>query len=361
MTAPRSVLIVGAGLAGARCAETLRAEGFEGRVLLVGDEPLPPYERPALSKEFLSGARPTDKLLLRPAPFWDEQRIELLLGSRIVSVDSSAGLARTAGGRVLGWDAIVLATGARPRRLPLPAPPGVHVLRTLADATALREDLARSRRLVVIGGGFVGAEVASTARALGVEVTILEAGPAPFVGLLGQDLAGLLVDRYRAHGVDLRTATMATSFATGADGRLRGVTLTDGTTLACDAVLVAVGVEPAAELVPVDAPRPTFVCGDAAGMTGHWSDAAGDGIDAGRRLLGLRPLPPQPPFFWSDQFGLRIQLVGDPREARLVQLDGTGDRFVARYRTAAGRLVAVLAANRPETVGAARRELALTG
>lgn len=361
MTTPRSVLIVGAGLAGARCAETLRAEGFEGRVLLVGDEPLPPYERPALSKGFLSGARGAHELLLRPTPFWDEQRIDLVVGSRVVAIDSKSGLARTADGRVLGWDALVLATGARPRRLAFAAPRGVHVLRTLADAAALREDLYRSRHLVVIGGGFVGAEVASTAQALGVQVTILEAGPAPFAGLLGPDLARLLVDRYRAHGVEVRTAATATGFRIRAAGGVQGVTLSDGSELACDTALVAVGVEPAVELVPAAAPRPIFVCGDAGGRTGHWSDAAGDGIDAARRLLGLQPLPPQPPFFWSDQFGLRIQLVGDPRAADVVDLDGAEEGFVAHYRTARGRLLAVLAANRPETVGTARRELALAG
>jgi NADPH-dependent 2,4-dienoyl-CoA reductase/sulfur reductase-like enzyme len=361
MTAPRSVLIVGAGLAGARCAETLRSAGFDGRVLLVGAEPLPPYERPALSKEFLSGDRQTDQLSLRPASFWDEQGIELLVGSPITWLDPAAGLARTAGGRVLGWDALVVATGARPRRLRLPSPRGVHVLRTLADAIELREDLREARRLVVVGGGFIGAEVASTASAMGVEVTILEAGRAPFVRLLGSDLGRLLLDRYRAHGVDVRTAATATRFAVGANGRLRGVTLGDGTELACDTALVAVGVEPAVDLVPADTPRPTLVCGDAAGRTGHWSDAAGEGIDAARHLLGLPALPRQPPFFWSDQFGLRIQLVGDPRSARVVELDGSDDRFVARYRSARGRLLAVLAANRPETVGAARRELALAG
>ncbi len=241
------------------------------------------------------------------------------------------------------------------------APPGVHVLRTVADASSLRAELAWSRRLVVVGGGFVGAEVASTARALGLEVTMIEAGAAPFARPLGAGLARLLLRRYRAHGVDVRTATTVAGFGTDEDGRLERVALPDGTELPCDIALVAVGVEPANELVPIHTGRPAFVCGDAAGRTGgHWSDAAGEGIDAARGVLGLRTLPPQPPFFWSDQFGLRIQLVGDPRGATAVELEGTEDAFVARYRSAGGRQLAVLAANRPETVGAARRELALT-
>ena len=173
---PGSILIVGAGLAGARCAETLRAEGFEGELVLVGEEPLPPYERPALSKEFLAGERSVEDLLLRPDSFWLDRRIELALGERVVSIDSRAGTATTHRRTVFRWNALVLATGARPRRLPFPAPPGVHVLRTVAEASALRDELVSDRRLVVVGGGFVGAEVASTARALGLEVTMLEQG-----------------------------------------------------------------------------------------------------------------------------------------------------------------------------------------
>jgi 3-phenylpropionate/trans-cinnamate dioxygenase ferredoxin reductase component len=316
---PASVLIAGAGLAGARCAETLRAEGYNGRIKLVGEEPFPPYERPALSKEFLAGERSAEDLLLRPPGFWAEQEIELVLGRRVEPRD----------------DFLVVATGARPRRLPVP---GSHLLRTLADATALRAELRPGRHLAVVGGGFVGAEAASTARRLGLRVTVLEAGPTPFARVLGTEVGDVLARRYRAHGVDLRTN--ATAVAVEATR--------------CDVVLVAVGVEPARELVRDG----VHVCGDAAGGPGHWTAAASDGVAAARRVLGLDPLPAQPPFFWSDQFGLRLQLVGDPRTAATVQLDGSEDSFAARYLAADGRLVAALAANRAADVAAFRRELA---
>jgi 3-phenylpropionate/trans-cinnamate dioxygenase ferredoxin reductase component len=356
---PRSILIVGAGLAGARCAETLRAESYDGSVVLVGEEPIAPYERPALSKEFLAGERSVDELLLRPPPFWSERGIDLLLGKHVRSVDVRAKVVTITRSRVLEWDALVLATGARARRLPFRTPRGVYVLRTLTDATALRADLARARRIVVGGGGFVGAEVASTARALGLDVTVLEAGPTPFARLLGSELGNVLAARYRAHGVDLRTGTSAAAFRVAAGGELSGVALSDGTVLPCEVAVVAVGVDPAVELVPPEAAAAIHVCGDAAGGAGHWTDAATSGANAARRLLGLEPLPTQPPFFWSDQFGLRIQLVGDPRSAARVELEGSEDAFVAYYRDGVGKVVAALAANRPDAVGAVRRELAL--
>ena len=156
---PGTVLVVGAGLAGTRAAETLRAEGFEGRVILVGDEPIAPYERPALSKEYLAGTKSEQQLLLRPAGFWGDSGIDLRLGQRVVAVDPALRTA-PASGEELAWDALVLATGARPRRLPFPAPRRSQ-LRTLADARALRARSCRSR-LAVVGGGFIGAEVAST-------------------------------------------------------------------------------------------------------------------------------------------------------------------------------------------------------
>ena len=356
MTQPRNVVVVGAGLAGARCAETLRVEGFAGDVVLVGDEPVPPYDRPALSKDFLAGARAADSLSLRPPGFWIEQEIELVLGHRVLRLDVRRPRAVTDRGRELVWDRLVVATGARPRRLPFPAPSGVHVLRTLADAVSLKADLADARRLAVIGGGFVGAEVASTARTLGLEVAIVEAAEMPFATVLGAEVGSILARRYRASGAELRTKSLAAAFQVDAYGRLRAVELTNGALIPCDVALVAVGVEPVRELA--EGSPGIELAGDAAGGPGHWTSAAADGAAAARRLLGLDPLPLPAPFFWSDQFGLRIQLVGDTRTAAAVELDGDESEFVARYRAADGGLVAALAANRSADVSALRRELA---
>jgi 3-phenylpropionate/trans-cinnamate dioxygenase ferredoxin reductase subunit len=352
-----TVLVVGAGLAGSRCAETLRAEGFAGAVVLVGDELVPPYERPALSKELLAGTRPPQSLLLRPTSFWQEHGIELVLGQRIVRLDRPRRIALTDRRRELSWDRLVLATGAKPRRLPFELPTGVYVLRTLADALSLRAELRPGRRLVVVGGGFVGAEVASTATELGLDVAMLEAAETPFANVLGSELGSLLARRYRAHGVELRTKAVAAAFKADGSGRVCGVELADETLLRCDVALVAIGVEPDRELARL-APD-VEVAGDAAGGPGHWTSAAADGVAAARRILGLDPLPPPAPFFWSDQFGLRIQLVGATRAADVVELEGDESEFVARYRDADGRLVAALAANRAAELGALRHELAL--
>lgn len=337
MTTPRSVLIVGAGLAGARCAETLRGEGYGGRLTLVGEEPVAPYERPALSKEFLAGERSAGDLLLRPPGYWAEQGIELALGRRVETLEPEPG------------GTVVVATGARARRPPVPGAERALVLRTLEDALALRQRLLPGRHLVVVGGGFVGAEVASTASRLGLRVTVLEMGPAPFASVLGPEVGDLLAARYREHGVDLRTKTAAAALEE------RRVVLANGAAVDCDVVLLAVGAEPARELLRDD----TQACGDAAGGPGHWTSAAADGVAAARRILGLAPLPEQPPFFWSDQFGLRLQLVGDPRGAERIELEGAGDSFAARYLDPDGGLLAALAANRPAEVAAFRRELAL--
>jgi 3-phenylpropionate/trans-cinnamate dioxygenase ferredoxin reductase subunit len=359
LTAPRSILVAGAGLAGARCAETLRAEGYEGELVLVGEEPTPPYERPALSKEFLAGRRSAADLLLRPSSFWAEQGIELLLGQRVVCIDAERRTATTGAGNELVWDALVIATGARPRRLPFMAPTGVHVLRNLADAVGLRAELFPGVRLVVVGGGFVGAEVASTARSLGAEVTLLEAGTAPFATRLGSELAAVLERRYRAHGVDVRTRTRAAGFRADAAGRIRAVELSDGTEIECEVALIAIGVEPERELLRREPAPPVYACGDTAGSGGHWVSAAAQAVDVARLMLGLDPLPLRPPFFWSDQFGLRLQLVGDTTHAETIELEGSEEGFVARYRRADGRVAAALAANRPAEVGTLTREVAL--
>jgi thioredoxin reductase len=353
---PRAVVIVGAGLAGARAAETLRAEGFSGRVVLVGEESTAPYERPALSKEFLAGVRDEASLLLRPASFWDDRAIELELGLRVESVDPAARRAYTSCGRELGFDALVLATGARARRLPLELPPGVHQLRTLDDARALREALVPDARLVVVGGGFVGAEVASTARRLGLRVTIVEAAAAPLVRMLGEEVGLMLAGRWRAHGVEVRLGTGVAGIHAGTNGRVESLTLSDGSVLRADAVLVGVGVDPARELLPSRPASFVHPAGDVVGP-GHWAAAALDGASAARRILGLPTPPAQPHYVWSDQFGLRLQVVGTPRGDDRVRIDGGGDSFAVRYLESGGRTRAALLANRPAEASALRQAL----
>jgi 3-phenylpropionate/trans-cinnamate dioxygenase ferredoxin reductase subunit len=339
-----NVLIVGAGLAGARCAETLRAEGFDGRITIVGEEPVAPYERPALSKELLAGAREAESLSLRPAESWAEREIELLTGTRIVRVLGRT--AKTADGRVLPWDALVVATGANARGLGL----GRHRLRTLADAGRLRTALERGGRLTVVGSGLVGTEVAATAASLGAEVTLI--GDPPLCGLLGKEVSELLAERHLAHGV--RLAARGTEPA--------GV------------ILDAVGARPATRWLKNVVPLRTdggvvadacgrtpvpgiYACGDATG-TGHWTAAAGQAAATARAILGRECPYDDVPYFWSDQLGLRLQHVGDGRSSVSVELDGDLDSLRARYLDRDGRLVAALLVNRPHEVGGLRRELA---
>ena len=223
---------------------------------------------------------------------------------------------------------------------------------------ALRNELVAGTHLVTVGGGFVATEVASTAIELGVTVTMIVGGLAPFARTLGPEIGRLLAHRYRLHGVDLRLGVGAAGFRTRPDG-LTTVILSGGREVDCDIALVAIGCDPARELTAFEPEPPIYACGDVAGSGGHWTAAASEGIAVARRILGLEPLPEQPPFFWSDQFGLRLQLVGDPAGADRVELEGGQDEFVARYLGAGGELLAALAANRPAEVGQLRRELAV--
>ena len=260
---------------------------------------------------------------------------------------------------MLRWDALVLATGARPRSLPFPVPRGVHTLRTLADARALRDTLVPGSRLVVVGGGFVGAEVASSAVSLGVEVTLVEALRAPFERILGLAVGQLLAERYRASGVQLLLGVGVVGFRATSNGDVQTVRLADGTELRCDTALIGIGIEPATELIPDPLDdAPLYACGDVTASGGHWTSAAAGGAAVAQRILGLPPAPKQPSFFWSDQFDLRLQLVGDTAHSIKVELTGDPDAFVARYRNPDGSLVAALTANSPTQMATLRRELA---
>jgi NADPH-dependent 2,4-dienoyl-CoA reductase/sulfur reductase-like enzyme len=370
----RTVVIVGAGLAGSRCADTLRSEGFDGRIVLVGDEPSPPYERPALSKAYLSGEK--GEIALRPGSHWAERGIELELGRRVQRLDLSR---RTYDGGPAA-DALVLATGAEARPLPGPAPAGMHTLRTAADADRLRDDLGPGRRLAVVGAGFVGAEVTSTARSMGAEVTLIDVAPVPFAQVLGEEAGRVLADRYRAHGVDLRMGVGLARVLSAADGRLTALELADGSVVPCHAALIAIGAAPASGLLGGDpagietdacgrtAHPGVFACGDVARSfrpslgdhvrVEHWTSAAGQGASVAHAILDS----PQPydelPYFWSDQFGLRLQHVGHPHGWEHAEIEGDSSSFCVRYHDGGGRLLGALVANRPGDVGALRRELA---
>jgi NADPH-dependent 2,4-dienoyl-CoA reductase/sulfur reductase-like enzyme len=375
-----TVVIVGAGLAGARCAETLRAEGYDGRVLLVGEEHAPPYERPALSKELLADAKAPSDLALRPDGFWAELEIELLTGTRVERVDARARTAVTSDGRIMPWTSLVLATGARARTLP-GSPRGVHVLRTLSDAVALRRELRRGRRVAVVGAGFIGGEVATSAARLGVDVAVIEAAPVPLERVLGPQAGGLIADRYREQGIELRLGAGLASFRRGPGDRIRGVLLSDGTEIACDAAVLGIGADPLAPAgtpagsggIPTDACGRTaladiYACGDAASTfrpvlgrrvrVEHWTSAAGQGAAVAHAVLGRDQPHDDPPFFWSDQLGLRLQYVGHGEGWKRAVLEGDSASFSVRYLSEDGRLVAGLLANRPRETAALRRELA---
>ena len=386
MTVERTdILIVGAGLAGARCAEALRAGGYDGRILVVGDEPHPPYERPALSKELLAGSRAAAELALRKPGFWTANRIELRLGTRIDTIDLRARRALI-GPASIRWKQLVLATGVRARRIPgLDGMTGIHHLRTLDDAETLRDALAPGARLAIVGAGFVGLEVASSARALGLEVTVIEPAPVPFERTLGPAVGSLLAERARSAGVDLRLGMPVGAAVRGGGGAVSAVELGDGTRLACDAVLVGVGARPNAELaaglfdlspdggVPTDACGRTaadgvFACGDVASVAypslnrpvrlEHWSAAAATAQATAGAILGRAAGRSPVPFFWSDQFGWRIQAIGHVDPALRVSAEGDGERFVARYRDTGGRLRAAVVGNGADLLPELRRELA---
>jgi 3-phenylpropionate/trans-cinnamate dioxygenase ferredoxin reductase component len=382
-----SVLIVGGGLAGARCAETLRAAGFDGRLVLAGGESHAPYERPALSKELLSGARDAASLALRDTATWPSAGIALRLGSPVVRIDFARRHAVTRSGCTLAYDVLVVATGARPRRHPvLSALPGVHHLRTLDDATRLRGRLVAATRLAIVGAGLIGAEVASTVRALGVTPTLIEAAPTPLVRAFGSEVGALLAERWRTAGVAVRTGVQITAARQDRRGRVTALVLEDGTSVACDHVLVSIGAVPATRLVAghldlapdggiaTDACGRTsapgvFACGDVASWhrieiggglrAENWTSAAHQAAIVARTILGEGPPATSAPLYaWSDQFGLRLQHVSTGAAWQHVEIELGAEDFEAHYLDPDGHLVAALVANRPRAVAGLRRDLA---
>jgi 3-phenylpropionate/trans-cinnamate dioxygenase ferredoxin reductase component len=380
------VLIVGAGLAAQRCCETLRTRGFGGRIRIVGDEARPPYDRPPLSKAILAGERSPDGLGLLPAGWYDDHHVELLLGDPAVALDPGIKTVTLESGAILGYETAVIATGSRPRRLPgTEGFANAHLLRTAEDAVRLRDALVPYSRLVVVGAGFIGLEVAATARRLGVEVTVLEAAPSALGRVLVPQLADWFVDLHRAEGVRVLFSAHLARFGEAGGGG-EWVQLTDGSRFYCDALVLGIGIEPATEWlegsgletdgVRVDSSGRTsapdvFAAGDAARVfnpvsgeherSEHWEAATRQGNQVGRAILDLDPLPPALPSFWTDQFGHRVQLVGDASCGDEVTIEGdiAAPEFTATV-SRAGLAVAGMSVNRPRAIPGLRRQIEAT-
>jgi len=363
---PPTVLIVGGGLAAQRAAETLRARDHHGPIRVVCGEAEPPYDRPPLSKELTAAP-------FRPPEWYAERDVELLLGRRAARLEVGARRVVLEDGEALGYDELIIATGAHARRLPLFAGrPNVHVLRTLADTRGLRAALAPGVRLAIIGAGFIGQELAATARGLGAEVTMIEAADVPLVRVLGPRLGGWFADLHREEGVRVEVGAALTEVLPAVAGApVEELVLADGRRIAADVVLVAIGVvpetrwlagSPFADGVAVDEGARTFVphvygAGDVVRGCEHWEPAARLGAAAARSILGLPAAPPLPESFWSDQYGVRIQLVGEAAGADAVELDGSGRDFTALLRRR-GALIGALLVGRPRELPHWRRMLA---
>jgi 3-phenylpropionate/trans-cinnamate dioxygenase ferredoxin reductase component len=381
----RTVAVIGGSLAGLASARALREHGFDGRVIVVGAEDRLPYDRPPLSKEFLAGKIGVEDLALTTDADADLD-LDWVLGDPATGLDPSGRAAVLASGREIAADGVVLATGARARPFPGARLAGVHTLRSVDDAVALRDDLLAGGRLVVIGAGFIGAEVASTARDLGVEVTVIESDPLPLGGVLGPELGAACAALHEDNGVRLITGTVVTGLA-GAD-RVQGVRLASGRTEPADVVVVGIGALPNIEWLAgsgVDY-DPRGVWTDGGGATNipqvvaagdctfsycpyagvdlrqeHWTNAMQQPAAAVESLLGLpvAAVRPSAPYFWSDQYGARLQFAGHrlPDDAvEIVEGDLGSRRFVAGYRRR-GELVAVFAMNQPKLFGKWRRQL----
>ncbi|WP_297610138.1 NAD(P)/FAD-dependent oxidoreductase [Nocardia sp.] len=402
------VLIVGAGLAGLRTAEELRRAGYEGEITLLGDEDRAPYDRPPLSKQFVRGE--TDDTALRPSEFFQENRIDLRLGVAATGVDTGARQVTLSDGSTLGYDRLVIATGLRPRRIPsFPQARGVHVLRTHDDAAGLREHLGTAQRAVVIGAGFIGCELTASFRERGVDVVLVEPQPTPLAAALGEQIGALVARMHLEEGVDVRCGVGVESLLTTAtdddsnsvsaqtntdnsaleDAAVRGVRLSDGSVVEADLVVVGVGSVPVTDWlagsdIPLAAPADGGgVLTDEVGRTGvdgvwalgdvaawrlgtgrnrrveHWTNAGEQAQLLAGALLGVNhPAAVHVPYVWSDQYNVKIQVLGNPGLADEVRIiEDQGRKFLA-HLFRAGTLVAVVGAGMTGKVMKMRAQLA---
>jgi 3-phenylpropionate/trans-cinnamate dioxygenase ferredoxin reductase subunit len=338
VTTQPSFIIVGGGLAGALAAETLREEGFDGRITLLGEEPHRPYERPPLSKDYLQGKADRDSIFAHPEPWYADHAVELRLGAAVTSLDPAARTVTTASGVQLDYDKLLLTTGSTPRRLSVPGADldGVHYLRSVDDSERIKTGFAHAHRVAVIGAGWIGLETAAAARNAGLDVTLLERSELPLLHVLGPETAPIFADLHRDQGVDLRSQ-VAVAELSGRNGAVTAVILSDGSRIDADMVLVGVGITPNTQLaaqaglkidngIIVDEHLRTsdgniFAAGDVANAYNprlgrhirveHWANARRQGATAGKAMLGQDAVDARPSYFFTDQYDLSMEYTGD--------------------------------------------------
>ncbi len=381
MSPPSTIVIVGAGQAAGVAAATLRGEGFAGAIVVVGDEPYLPYERPPLSKKVLIGSAEPEATYLKPAAFYAEQAIELRLGVPVVAIERAARRVTLADGAELAYDKLIVATGSKVRRLEIAgaAPEDVFYLRGIDDCLALRARLIEGARLVVVGGGYIGLEVAASARQRGVEVTVVEAGGQVMGRVVGPEIGRFFAAEHAARGVDIRTGVTVSKVA---NGRAQ---CSDGASVAADLFVVGVGIVADTALaeaaglavdngIVVDEFGRTsdpdiYACGD---VTNHpnpalgrrvrlesWQNAQNQAVAVARALVG-NPRPyGEVPWFWSDQYDLNLQMVGLPEawERLVLRGDMAARRFTAFYLQGE-QVVAANAVNNGRDIRPARELIA---
>jgi 3-phenylpropionate/trans-cinnamate dioxygenase ferredoxin reductase component len=380
----KGVVIVGGGLAAARTAEQLRRSEYTGRITIVSDEVHLPYDRPPLSKEVLR--KEVDDVALKPREWYDEKDITLRLGSAATALDTAAQAVTLDDGTVLGYDELVIATGLVPRRIPaFPDLEGIRVLRSFDESLALREHASACQRTVVIGAGFIGCEVAASLRTLGVDVVLVEPQPTPLAAVLGERIGELVARLHREEGVDVRLGVGVAEVR--GEGHVDTVVLSDGSELAADLVVVGIGSHPATGWlrgsgIEVDNVDGGVVC-DEAGRTSaphvwalgdvaswrdatghqarveHWSNVADQARVVVPAMLGRdEPAGVVVPYFWSDQYDVKIQCLGEPEATDVVHLiEDDGRKFLAYYERD-GVLVGVVGAGMPGKVMKVRAKIA---
>jgi 3-phenylpropionate/trans-cinnamate dioxygenase ferredoxin reductase subunit len=380
MTSPTFVT-VGAGQSAAVAARTLRRRGFDGRIVLVGDEPHPPYQRPPLSKEFLAGTDTLDSLWILTEGWLAKNDIEIITGTEVTRVDPGTRTVELAGHKPILADAVLFATGGRPRTLPVPGPRPdlVHTLRTIDDSLRLQQSLTAGRRLAMIGAGFIGLEIAATARTLGVDVTVLEAAPVPLSAVVGARIGAVCARMHREKGVDIHTNAAVSALRTTNDGVV--VEFGEAPPLEADVVLVGVGITPNVSVaeasglridngIVVDAQGRTsipnvYAAGDVARRYSeragrhvrveHFDNANKQGAAVGNAMLGRDAAADEASWFWSDQYDHTIQMVGAaPANGELVVRGDLDDLDFTAFYLDGGILTGAFTIDRIEDVTVAR-------